>query len=161
MRARAEKATDGVLPLMAQLNEKRRAGWMRQHLQLAKIDRARLTEEPATTMQVNFRSWRDTGITWLALQRVAVAKMQRRAGHDAISTTLGYVKMAEDLTGSIGEPFPPLSPSLLADDEKEAIGVRASPRARKSAQSRGVWPKLAGKLQSIEIIIRFGRGGGI
>jgi hypothetical protein len=155
-----QKATDGVLPLMAQLNENRRAGWMRQHLQLAKIDRARLTEENATTMQINFRSWRDTGITWLALQGVEVAKMQRRAGHDAM--TLGYVKMAEDLTGSIGEPFPPLPPSLVADDEEEAIGVRASPRARKSAQPSGRLAQVEGaKLHSIEVIIKFGRGGGI
>jgi hypothetical protein len=67
----------------------------------------------ATTMPINFRSWRDTGITWLALAGVDVAKMQRRAGHDALSTTLGYVKVAEDLTGSIGEPFPSLPAALL------------------------------------------------
>ncbi len=102
-----------VLPIMQGLNENRRAGWMRKHFELAKLDRPRLTEESATTMQINFRSWRDTGITWLALAGIDVAKMQRRAGHDAISTTLGYVKMAEDLTGSIGEPFPALPPVLL------------------------------------------------
>ena len=98
---------------MRELNENRRAGWMRQHFGLAGIDRARLREESSTTMQINFRSWRDTGITWLALQGVDVAKMQRRAGHDSISTTLGYVKAAEDLTGSIGEPFPRLPATLL------------------------------------------------
>jgi integrase len=111
LKAMHERAPDdgaAVLPLMSGLNENRRAGWMRQHFTAAKIDRARLTEESATTMQINFRSCRDTGITWLALAGVDVAKMQRRAGHDSISTTLGYVKMAEDLTGSIGEPFPPL-----------------------------------------------------
>jgi hypothetical protein len=64
-------------------------------------------------MKVNFRSRRDTGITWLALAGVDVAKMQRRAGRDTISTTLGYVKMAEDLSGKIGEPFPPLPVALL------------------------------------------------
>ena len=69
-------------------------------------------------MQINFRSWRDTGITWLALEGVDAAKMQRRAGHESISTTLGYVKMAEDLTRSIGQPFPPLPLALLeASDE--------------------------------------------
>jgi hypothetical protein len=94
---------------------------MREHFTLAKLKRARLTEESATTMQITFRSWRDTGITWLALQGVDVAKMQRRAGHDSISTTLGYVKLAEDLTGSIGEPFPQLPRSLV---------VRAAPRRR-------------------------------
>lgn len=48
-----------------------------------------VSEESATTMKVNFRSWRDTAITWLALAGVDVVKMQRRAGHDEISTTLG------------------------------------------------------------------------
>jgi integrase len=108
--------TDGatlVIPFLGELNENRRAGWMRKHLAIAKLNRARLTEQSATTMQVNFRSWRDTGITWLALQGVDVAKMQRRAGHDSISTTLSYVKMAEDLSGTIGEPFPPLPEALL------------------------------------------------
>jgi Phage integrase family len=113
-----------VLPIMQGLNENRRAGWMRKHFELAKVDRPRLTEESATTMQINFRSWRDTGITWLALAGIDVAKMQRRAGHDAISTTLGYVKMAEDLTGSIGEPFPALPPMLLEERRIEPGGGR-------------------------------------
>lgn len=43
-------------------------------------------------MHVGFRSWRDTGITWLALAGIDVAKIQRRAGHDHITTTIGYVK---------------------------------------------------------------------
>jgi len=116
-----------VLPIMRGLNENRRAGWMRKHFELAKLDRPRLTDEGPTTMMVNFRSWRDTGITWLALGGVDVAKMQRRAGHDSISTTLGYVKMAEDLTGSIGEPFPALPATLL-----EGEGVVATPAPRRS-----------------------------
>jgi hypothetical protein len=67
-------------------------------------------------MHVGFRSWRDTGITWLALACVDVAKMQRPAGHDHISTTMGYVKTAEDVTGTIGAPFPPLPVCLLSPD---------------------------------------------
>ena len=42
-----------------------------------------------------------------------------RAGHDSISTTLGYVKMAEDLSGSIGEPFASL-PRALRGARREA-----------------------------------------
>ena len=34
--------------------------------------------------------------------------IQRRAGHDNIQMTLGYVKMAEDLTGKVGTPFAPI-----------------------------------------------------
>ena len=113
MHDRFASKSASVLPLLQELNENRRAGWMRQHLKVAKVERARLSEESSTTMQINFRSWRDTGITWLALQGLDVAKIQRRAGHDSISTTLGYVKMAEDLTGSIGQPFPPLPEALV------------------------------------------------
>ncbi|MGA7119696.1 MAG: site-specific integrase [Polyangiaceae bacterium] len=113
MRNRAADDGAPVMPLMAERSENLRSIWMRKHLARAKVTRSRLTEQSATTMKVNFRTWRDTGITWLALAGVDVAKMQRRAGHDTISTTLGYVKVAEDLSGKIGEPFPPLPVALL------------------------------------------------
>jgi|SRR5579883_1306964 len=137
MHERAKRlASASVLPLMQDLNENRRSQWMRQHFEAAKLERARLREQSATTMQVNFRSWRDTGITWLALAGVDIAKMQRRAGHDAISTTLGYVKMAEDLTSSIGDPFPPLPRALLEGTE---AGGRSggSSSARRRPPRRG------------------------
>jgi hypothetical protein len=44
-----------VLPVLQGLNENRRAGWMREHFGLAKLDRRRLREETATMMQINFR----------------------------------------------------------------------------------------------------------
>jgi hypothetical protein len=89
-------------------------------------------------MQINFRSWRDTGITWLALQGVDIAKMQRRAGHDSISTTLGYVKMAEDLTGSIGEPFPPLPKALVSGQDGPGGGGPSQPKGGPRGSQR-VW----------------------
>jgi integrase len=61
----------------------------------------------------DFRSCRDSGITWLALSGLDVAKIQRRAGHEDVSTTLGYVKMAEDLGGKVGVPFAPLPRELV------------------------------------------------
>jgi len=145
MHDRAADDNAAVLPLMGERRENFRSICMRRHLARAKVTRSRLTEQSATTMKVNFRSWRDTGITWLALAGVDVAKMQRRAGHDTISTTLGYVKMAEDLTGSIGEPFPPLPSALVAAPEGKP--GRSSQRTRqgrtkRSARSAHVWPKL-------------------
>jgi|CZKU01.1.fsa_nt_gi hypothetical protein len=99
-------------------------------------------------MMVNFRSWRDTGITWLALAGVDVAKMQRRAGHDSISRTLGYVKMAEDLTGSIGEPFPALPATLLEGE------VVATPVPRRSGPDWAKPPvKNYKKLKSLRKIV--------
>jgi hypothetical protein len=45
-----------MLPMMQGMNESRCALTIREHLAIAKLDRARLAEESATTMQVNFRS---------------------------------------------------------------------------------------------------------
>jgi hypothetical protein len=66
-----------------------------------------------TSLPVNFRSCRDTGITWLALAGVSLQAVRARAGHEDVETTLGYVKMAEDLTGKVGAPFPPLPSELV------------------------------------------------
>jgi integrase len=103
-----------VVPVMAIHAHDERATTLRSHLGLAKVTRPRLIEDTLTTMPVGFRSWRDTGITWLALAGVDLPKMQRRAGHDNIGTTVGYVKAAEDVSGSIGEPFPPLPACLVS-----------------------------------------------
>ena len=142
MRARTVLASTSVVPLMQDFSERRRAGWLRKHFALAKIERTRLTEQTATTMQINFRSLRDTGITWLALAGTDLAKMQRRAGHDDPSTTMGYVKMAEDLTGSIGEPFPVLPAELVPS--------RPPPPPRRGGRApsaRSNWAKLQNRPQ--------------
>jgi integrase len=100
-----KKAEAPVVPLLATLSKERYPINVRRHLAMAEVNRPRLTENTATTMHIGFRSWRDTGITWLALAGVDVAKMQRRAGHDHITTTMGYVKAVEDITGAIGGAF--------------------------------------------------------
>jgi integrase len=143
MHDRAADDTAAVLPLMGERSENLRSIWMRKHLARAKVTRSRLSEQSATTMKVNFRTWRDTGITWLALAGVDVAKMQRRAGHDTISTTLGYVKMAEDLTGSIGDPFPALPAVLLPPPEGVGGPSNREPQKQggRSAPLAHVWPK--------------------
>jgi integrase len=78
------QTADLLTPLVSIRSEYERAKTLRAHLVLAKVTRPRLTKNPPTTMHVGFRSWRDTGITRLALAGVDVAKMQRRAGHDRI-----------------------------------------------------------------------------
>jgi hypothetical protein len=106
-------------------------------------------------MHVGFRSWRDTGITWLALAGVDLATIRRRAGHDDVATSDGYVKAAEDVTGSIGEPFPPLLACLVAPEALDVAKARvwANDWARKryralesldkAASPAGVEPALA------------------
>jgi hypothetical protein len=57
MHDRAGRSPTGpMLPMMQGMNESRCALTIREHLAIAKLDRARLAEESATTMQVNFRS---------------------------------------------------------------------------------------------------------
>lgn len=128
-RAKAERKPDAwktapVVPIMRSRSLFERARSFRTHLQKAGVDRARLFADTATEEPIDFRSLRDSGITFLALSGVDVAKMQRRAGHDDPATTFGYVKLAEDLTGSIGEPFAPLPDALVAarHDTHAAVG---------------------------------------
>ncbi len=103
-----------VVPLLASVPEDDVAELTRAHLRLAGVSRMALFVDSATTVQANFRSWRDSGITWLAMTGLGVDKIMRRAGHDVIQTTMGYVKQAEDVGGELGEPFAPLPEELLA-----------------------------------------------
>ncbi|MCL2778279.1 MAG: hypothetical protein FWD73_09765 [Polyangiaceae bacterium] len=76
--------------------------------------RAELHTSTRTHVQANFRSLRDSGITWLAMSGLGIDKIMRRAGHDGIQTTMGYVKQTEDLTGDLGQPFAPLPKELTS-----------------------------------------------
>lgn len=64
-------------------------------------------------MPIGFRSWRDTGITWAAIEGVSLQTLQRRAGHDDPKTTSGYVKEAEDRPKLRGRTFPMLPADLV------------------------------------------------
>ena len=103
----------GVGRLVPMLSRHKTAGIFRAHLRAAGIDRVGLFDKTPTTEPIDFRSLRDTGITWLALAGVDVTKIQRRAGHDDLNTTMRYVKAAEDFTGSVGDPFPALPEALV------------------------------------------------
>lgn len=135
-----------VVPILETLTENRRAVNLRLDLQRAGVNRPRLYENTATTMGVNFRSLRDSGITWLALTGLDVVKMQRRAGHDSIETTLSYVKQAEDLSGAIGEPFGPL-PVALVEGVKggDGGGSRQRLSARHRAKHRAKYTATTGR----------------
>ena len=130
-----------VVPIVAGTPESKRAPRFVASLRAAGITRPRLFENTATTMAANFRSLRDSGITWLALAGVDLVKIQRRAGHDEISTTLEYVKQAEDLTGAIGEPFGPLPSTLIegvtgpADEPPTSMGRRPRYQPKSWAKS--------------------------
>jgi len=114
MRERAKRG-DFVAPLLEQVADNKRAATLREHLKIAGVDQLRLLEDSATTMRVNFRSLRDSGITWEALAGTPVDRIQSRAGREHISTTLRYVKAVEDLKGKFGTPFAPTSVRARGD----------------------------------------------
>jgi integrase len=116
-----DSASALVVPRLSAFGEDHLAEQFRRHLKLAKVDRVELHTSTLTHVQGNFRSCRDTGITWLAMTGLGVDKMLRRAGHDDVNTTMGYVKLAEDLSGKLGTPFGPL-PERLLESERSTFG---------------------------------------
>ncbi len=116
-----------VVPTLSTHGEDHLAQLFRKHLTKAKLARVELHRSTATHVQANFRSCRDSGITWLAISGLGVDKIQRRAGHDDVNTTMGYVKVAEDLTGELGAPFGPLPASLEEGSETSIVWESSGP----------------------------------
>ncbi len=71
--------------------------------------------------------------------------------------TRGYVKMAEDLTGSIGEPFR----RYLQRSSNEAEAEPIEEATAIGPTSPPIGPNTVGKLQVLEIVRQFGRGSRI
>jgi hypothetical protein len=154
-----ERADDDapIVPALRTTNDKFRAKQLREHLKRADVTRARLEADTLTLRPIDFRSCRDTGITWLALpgpRQLTLHAMQRRCGHEDIETTNRYVKMAEDLSGTIGEPFRTLPGSLLPSSKRrlnsheraENKCRRRESKARRSSSPRAP-PSIRGKNQ--------------
>lgn len=128
-----------VCPVLREVNDNFRAQMLREHLRLAGVTRARLFADTPTLRPIDFRSLRDTGITWLALAKVPLSAMQRRVGHEDITQTNSYVKLGEDLSGSIGEPFPPIPESLFPSSKRRlSESSRAKFSYRRRDSNRGV-----------------------
>ncbi len=69
-----------IVPALRTMNDKFRAKQLRDaHLPLADVTRARLTADTLTLRPVDFRSCRDTGITWLSLPGVPLHVMKTPA----------------------------------------------------------------------------------
>ncbi len=111
--ADAGKAEDLVAPVLGTTNRaNRRAPLFRGFLQAAGVDRPELYLDTPTHEMIDFRSLRDTGITWRFLAGHRAEVVQRESGHEQISTTLGYAKEVSDRQGRFGEPFPALPDDL-------------------------------------------------
>ncbi len=116
------EANDRLAGVVSNTPEKSRAGIFRTFLEKAKVKRAELFEETETHLQIDFRSLRDSGITWRFLAEHRSEVVQREAGHEHISTTLGYAKEVQNKQGRYGQPFPPLPPDLVKPNPPESSG---------------------------------------
>ena len=118
--AREREPEDRVCPVVAATPEDQRAGVFRDYLRAAGVDEPAFFEETATHRIIDFRSIRDSGITWRFLAGHRAEVVQREAGHEHISTTLGYAKEVQDRRGRYGEPFPELPAELAGPTDGPA-----------------------------------------
>ncbi len=135
---REGSADDRVCPIIAATPEKSRAGIYREHLQTADVDHAPFYVETPTHLMTDFRSLRDSGITWRFLLGERGEVVQREAGHEHISTTLGYAKEVQDRGGRYGVPFPELPDDLIAPDPGSPIhlGIHSTSKPARPLSGR-------------------------
>lgn len=112
----AERAGDDarIVPLVgsARLFE-RFADQTRRHLKLAGIERRELVDGTPDLLPFDFRTWRTTGCTWLAMLGTDSYVIALQAGHKSPDVTWGsYIKRGPDLRQRYGEPFPQLPSEL-------------------------------------------------
>jgi integrase len=121
----AEANGEGLV--LALPSERTMARSLRRWLRRAGVTRDALFEASATRKPLTWHDARATGITWLAVANLDATKIQRRAGHTTIETTMGYIREAESFAGqAFGTPFPPLPPELLAGKNPSTIGAAGS-----------------------------------
>jgi integrase len=129
-----------VVPILSASNPDEIAEITRSHFEAAGCVRPRLYSRGDSERRVQFRSWRDAGITWSIVRGDDVVKVQRRAGHKLIGTTMRYIVEAENRGATFGEPFPVL-PQSLTGEPKSANGSgqgsgQVTRRIRKQSISR-------------------------
>jgi integrase len=142
--AREGGAEDRVAPVVAETEEYFRAGLFRTYLKAAGVGRAELYVETPTHLMIDFRSLRDSGITWRFLGGERAEVVQRESGHDQITTTLGYAKEVSSRGGRFGEPFPSLPADLI---ETASTVVRRGRQSGPLAHSSG--PIAANSLKDL------------
>ncbi len=139
---RLVKDADGeklLAPVIAETAEDNRAKIFRVQLKAAGVAREELFVDSGTHEGIDFRTIRDTGITWRFLAGARAEHVQREAGHRELSTTLGYAKEVDNRGGRFGEPFPALpfaplpkpdpTPSQASDPRvgRDVNGVNRNP----------------------------------
>jgi hypothetical protein len=73
-------------------------------------------------------------------------KIMRHAGHENMATTMGYVREAENLVTSVGDPFPALPEQVVSSGNFVSKPVRVGPTARNCMEKIGASPAGIGTL---------------
>jgi hypothetical protein len=102
-----------LAPVVSKTSEHDRPEIFRAMLKTAGVTRAELFVDTLTHEAIDFRSTRDTGITWRFLTGERAEVVQREAGHRQLSQTLRYAKEVQNRGGRFGEPFAALPPGCL------------------------------------------------
>jgi integrase len=111
----------------------------RQHLEVAGIERTELIEGTEDFLAFDFRSFRTTGCTWLAMLGTDSFVIAAQAGHENPSTTWGsYIRRGPDLRRRLGEPFPPLPAELLKPDPEFWLESVCRPKQTSGKQGDSV-----------------------
>lgn len=115
MHGEAAEKTGRLLPLHGSVRVfEHFADQTRGHVTKAGVERTELLVGTRDHMPFDFRSWRTTGCTWLAMMGTDSQVLARQAGHKSPDTTwASYVKRGPDLRQRHGEPFPTLPSELL------------------------------------------------
>ena len=129
---------DHVAPVVSSTPEDEHADTFRAFLQNGRACRAAIFVDVSTHERIDFRSIRDTGITWRFLAGDRAVVVQREAGHKDLKTTLGYAKEVSDRRGRFGEPFPALPADVSgAPGPKAQIQAQVTGTPQRNRRFRG------------------------
>jgi integrase len=136
-----ERETDDarIVPLIgrARLFE-RFADQTRRHIKIAGVERGELFTGTPDLLPFDFRSWRTTGCTWLAMLGTDSYVIAMQAGHKSPDTTwASYIKRGPDLRQRHGEPFPPVPSELL--EPAPGFGRVLVQRTETAPDARASW----------------------
>jgi integrase len=86
---------------------------LREAVREAEVTRPELFGSEATRKPITWYDLRATGITWRAIRGDNPIAIMRQAGHEDFKTTTRYIREAEAVGASFGQPFGPMPGSLL------------------------------------------------
>ena len=123
--ASERRPNDHVAPWVEATSEHDRPEAFRSFLRSGGAAPEHIFEDSPTHEMVDFRTTRDTGITLRFLANERAEVIQREAGHEQISTTLGYAKEVANRGGRYGDPFLTVPRELCARSTGGALASAA------------------------------------